>query len=287
MILHDGTLMRDQSVFEGRRPIVIYDSGVGGLTVAKHVQLLFPKIDLLYVADNGWYPYGNKAGGHVGSRAWSLINSLVESVQPLGIVVACNTASLAMHGIPGVNEAIPYVCVTPPIPQAVSLTKTGNISLLATPSTISNVAVQNHVLKYFRDAKIWSIGAQPLVDIVERKLARELIGQVEIIEILDAVISSADRDVVDVVILGCTHFPHIKEELMAGFKNAVHWIDPAYEAAFKLKEFVDAGQVGSCSTPVRTLALTSPHKRDKLTAVFSAHGFGDSNAAARPLAEIY
>jgi glutamate racemase len=259
----------------GRRPVIVYDSGVGGLTVARHLLALCPARDIVYLADNAWFPYGDKPEGALSARVHYLLESLINETNPSAIVVACNTASTAIVDLLDTAIPIPIFGVLPPIQAALAASATGKIALLATPGTVSRSAVKRLIEKHAARGQVTSLGVLPLVLLAERKLAGEHIRKQQICEVFDASMPAAERAGIDVVILGCTHFPLLKDELRAAFPAARHWIDPALDVVQRVRArlgrdpFVRPGV-----QPLRSLLLTSAHNGPQLQAVFAERGFG-------------
>jgi glutamate racemase len=253
-------------------PIVIYDSGVGGLTVARQLTRLRPAENLLYVADNGWFPYGKKGELELRARMYAVLHTIMESVQPKAIVIACNTAStVADTALDDIDEDVPVFTVVPPVEEAVQATPDGVIALLATPGTVRRSLVRRLIGPYAAPGQVRLVDTMELVYLAERKLAGNTITAGHVKVALDLTMPAPERALIDGVIFGCTHFPWLADELRPSFPTARAWSDPAMDVA---------NHVLSRTTPVerpghgtRTLALTSEHNRHHLRRVFAQHGF--------------
>ncbi|MGK4581604.1 glutamate racemase [Kitasatospora sp. HPMI-4] len=256
------------------RPIVIYDSGVGGLTVARHLVQLRPSEDLLYVADNGWFPYGDKRDMALRSRIYGVLDAVIESADPRAIVIACNTASTALIAtLSDLATDVPVFTVTPPIEQTAKAVAGGTVVLLATPSTVRRSMVRRLVNEHSAVSRFELVGAMDLVHLAERKLAGHQVTAEEVVEALDQVIPSSRRDEVDGVILGCTHFPWLLDELRTAFPRALVWSDPARETAEQVLEQIPVRVRPTREDVARVLYLTSDHNREELRPVFARQGF--------------
>lgn len=258
------------------QPIVVYDSGVGGLSVARHLIRARPGDNLLYVADNAWFPYGNKTEERLRARIEYLIEAIANAAAPVGILVACNTASTAITESLK-RDDVPVISVLPPVAQAVQAGGDGRIALLATPGTVFRRAVHEQIDAYAKQDQVLLIGALGLVHLAEEKLARGYLAKGKVERVLDPLITSRLRSTVRVVILGCTHFPLIKEELSPFFPNAEHWIDPAEYAIRNLLDRIPKHrghrQMTTGHHGIRRVALTSDHNRAVLEKVFAGQGF--------------
>lgn len=256
--------------------VVIYDSGVGGLTVARHLAELHPQANVLYVADNGWFPYGDKSDLALRARIYAVLHTIVETAQPLATVVACNTASTAVAAtLDDISDAMPIFTVVPPIGNTVRAVRGGTIALLATPSTTRRQLVRELIARHAGESRVQLVPAMGLVHLAERKLAGGIVTAEEVAHVLDPVLPPGERELIDGVILGCTHFPWLIEELRPAFPSAGVWSDPALDVARHVTDhLVSVGPRSTESVGTRALYLTSGHNRAELRHVFERHGFG-------------
>ncbi|WP_414918049.1 glutamate racemase [Pseudomonas sp. IT-P4] len=286
MDAHNSTLattpkfwLGDETAFDGaqlinsNRPIVVFDSGVGGLTVARQLEKLLPDANILYVADNDWFPYGNKTGSAVAQRVQQLFDELHTQVSPSAIVVACNTASIAI--IENGLDQFRHNCflVTPPIDEALETSENKNIVLLATPSTLESRHIIQEITKAKMHARIWPIATQALVTLSETKLAGEDTNFDDFAELIDNHLTKEQRLSVDTVILGCTHFPHLIDDLRKIFPTAENWIDPAKKLASQVASLTTK-KSEPINSPFKITTFTSKHGLTKYHKVFSNNGFG-------------
>ncbi|MFJ4352973.1 glutamate racemase [Pseudomonas sp. NPDC089428] len=254
------------------RPVVVLDSGVGGLTLVRQLEQLAPEVSILYVADNGWFPYGSKSVATVACRVQQLLDQVCTRVDPLAVVIACNTASIALidHGrVPFTKE---YFLVTPPLEEAVRASANGKIALLATLGTIKSKYISTTLAKARTRAQIWPIAAQRLVELSEYKLAGQTTSLACFSELIDSHLTTDQRLEIDTVILGCTHFPHLLGDLKTLFPSAAKWIDPAKEVALQIASSIKIN-ISTLAPPPRTVIFTSmPGTRNSQHA-FSNYGF--------------
>lgn len=270
--LGDTTAFDGAQFINSNRPIVVFDSGVGGLTVARQLEKLLPDTNILYVADNDWFPYGNKAGSAVALRVQQLFDELCTQVSPSAIVIACNTASIAIieNGLDQFRRNC--FLITPPIDEALETSENKNIVLLATPSTLESRYIIQKITKAKIHARIWPIATQALVTLSETKLAGENTNFDDFAEMIDNHLTKEQRLSVDTVILGCTHFPHLIDDLRKIFPTAENWIDPAKKLASQVA-FLTKKKAPPINSPYKITTFTSKHGLAKYHNVFSNNGF--------------
>lgn len=263
-----------------RRPIVVYDSGVGGLTVARHLLRLRPQDDLVYVADNGWFPYGDKDDLALRARIYAVLHAVVERARPSAVVIACNTASTAVTAtLDDLAADTPIFTVVPPVEQTVREVGDGTVALLGTPSTIRRSLVRRLVDQHAVQGRFVLAPSMDLVHLAEAKLASGRVDTAAVAAALDAVLPAPSREDVAGVILGCTHFPWLVEELRPFFPQARVWADPALAVAQQVEaRLAETAPESGGRVPSRRLYLTSQHNLEELRPVFRRHGF-----AAGPL----
>jgi glutamate racemase len=209
----------------GAKRVLVFDSGVGGLSVFDAIAASGHAFELDYAADNAWLPYGLKTDEQLRARVPALLSSLVAQWTPDAVVVACNTAStIALEPIRAALS-VPVIGVVPPIKPAATLTRTGVIGLLATPATVQR-AYTNDLITQFADGKrVIRFGSAALVAAAEAKLRGELVDNSAITEAIDGMFGAPGGADIDVVALACTHFPLLAAELAAAAPRACVWLD--------------------------------------------------------------
>jgi glutamate racemase len=207
--------------------VLVFDSGTGGLTVANALRQHLPDAHLIYCADNAAFPYGAWKEPDLIQRIVLVMGQLIELVQPDVVVIACNTAStIAMIPVRRAY-ALPFVGTVPAIKPAAAMTKTGIIGVLATPGTVSREYTHNLVETYASHCTVLLHGAKNLARIAEEKLMGQPTDPHAVLaEIAPAFHQLEDRRT-DVVVLGCTHYPLLLEEMRAVAPWEVTYIDPA------------------------------------------------------------
>jgi glutamate racemase len=200
--------------------IGVFDSGVGGLSVLKHIRAQLPNVPLLYVADSGHVPYGDKTQDYIRERALVLTEFLVRAGAAT-VVVACNTATAAAAAMLRARFAFPIVAMEPAVKPAVSATRSGIVGILATVGTLESARFAALLEQYAGEVEIVTQACPGLVEQVE---AGELA-------------SAATRELVarytrpllergaDTIVLGCTHYPFLRPVIAAAVGPGVQLID--------------------------------------------------------------
>jgi glutamate racemase len=206
------------------KPILIFDSGVGGLSIFDAVHQQLPAERYVYACDNGAFPYGPKPEAELLLRVESVMRNLVARYDPKLIVIACNTASTLC--LPRLREcfALPIIGVVPAIKPAAQLSQNKILGLLATPGTVSRRYTDQLINEFASDCDVIKVGSRELVLMAEAKLRGQSLDGNVLREILAPFIQEQDRQA-DTVILGCTHFPLLRDDLAAAAPSIVHWVD--------------------------------------------------------------
>ncbi|WP_018916654.1 glutamate racemase [Vreelandella zhanjiangensis] len=206
-------------------PVLIFDSGVGGLSVARSLRQHFPDAAMCYACDNAWMPYGLRDDVTLSARIVAVCQAAVQACQPSVLVVACNTAStLALDGLRKALT-IPVVGTVPAIKPAAAISRTRHIGLLATRATVGRPYTQKLIESFASDCIITRVAADKLVLEAEALLGGISPNTERLQQALSPLWQAADTQPVDTVVLGCTHFPLLKPWLEALAPTPVNWID--------------------------------------------------------------
>lgn len=207
------------------RPILVFDSGVGGLSVLSHIRTTLPAASVVYVADNGGYPYGTKSESEIAARVPALLGRLAERYKPRLIVIACNTAStIALAHVRAALD-VPVVGTVPAVKPAALASKTRVIGVLGTEATVRQAYVDNLVAEFASDCIVIRHGSARLVDIAEAKLREVAPDRHEMRDIMAGVYGQEGGDRLDQLVLACTHFPLLAEEIAAASPTGVTLVD--------------------------------------------------------------
>mgnify|MGYP002651797691 CR=1 FL=1 len=206
-------------------PLLLFDSGVGGLSVLAKVRTLLPDAPVIYVADNAGLPYGDKTEAQIAARVSGLLGRMTERFRPRLVCIACNTAStIALASVREVLE-VPIVGTVPAIKPAAAMTRSGAIGLLGTNATIRQGYVDRLEAEFAHDKRLLRHGAPELVAAAEAKLRGEPVEPGIFEGAAAALRSMPDGERIDTVVLACTHFPLVRAELSMAFGADVRFVD--------------------------------------------------------------
>jgi glutamate racemase len=208
-------------------PILMFDSGVGGLSVLAEVRKVLPDAPVIYAADNGGLPYGTKSEAEVAARVCGLLGRMSERYKPRLICIACNTASTIALGMVRDVLNVPIVGTVPAIKPAAEQTRSGVIGLLGTAATIRQPYVDRLSAEFASDKTVLRFGAGELVGAAEAKLRGLPVDPAVIARAAAGLRDQPGGADIDTVVLACTHFPLLEEELGAAFGPGVRFVDGA------------------------------------------------------------
>ena len=208
-------------------PILLFDSGVGGLSVLAELRKFLPDAPIIYAADNAGLPYGGKSEAEIAARVCGLLGRMAERYRPRLICIACNTASTIALGMVRDVLHIPIVGTVPAIKPAAALTRTGVIGLLGTEATIRQGYVDRLEAEFAADKLLLRSAAPELVIAAEAKL-RGLPVDADIYNrAAQGLRSQPGGDKIDTVVLACTHFSLVAAELSDAFGPGIGFVDGA------------------------------------------------------------
>lgn len=229
-------------------PILLFDSGVGGLTVLAELRKLLPQAPVVYAADTAGLPYGAKTEAEIAARVAGLLGALSERYKPRLATIACNTASTIALGMVRDVLRIPIVGTVPAIKPAAELTRTGTIGLLGTEATIRQGYVDRLEAEFAAGKRLVRHAAPELVAAAEAKMRGEEIDRTAIENAVGDLRNKADGADIDVVVLACTHFPLLAEELGDVLGPDVKMIDGSAGIARRIAALTD-GQTFARTAP--------------------------------------
>ncbi len=254
-------------------PILLFDSGVGGLTVHDALREVLPEAPVIYAADLAGLPYGTKTEAQIAARVAGLLGRMTERWQPRLACIACNTASTIALGMVRDVLAIPVVGTVPAIKPAAALTQSGTIGLVGTEATIRQRYVDDLERDFAGGKRLLRIAAPALVGAAEAKLRGEPVDPAVIADVrarLEAMPGGAD---IDTLVLACTHFPLLSDELAAAFGAHVQQVDGAAGIARRIAHLLE-GQSFVSGSPNRFVVTGPLAGAAGLEAALAARGFG-------------
>lgn len=259
----------------GVKQILVFDSGVGGLSVWDEIRLLRPDLGAIYLMDNARFPYGELAEQALIDGACALICQQVAEAAVDVVVVACNTASTLI--LPPLRAAlnIPVVGVVPAIKPAALLAEHGDIGLLATPGTVARPYTRDLIQQFASHCRVRLLGSSKLVALAEAKLAGEPIDMGELQQVLEPWLAAPP----EVVVLGCTHFPLLRDELQELLGEQAQLIDSGAAIARRLDQLLQPPTGGD--SPAGQLCVTQINERlTRQQSAFAVRGFGQPQLVA-------
>jgi glutamate racemase len=214
-------------------PLLFFDSGVGGLSVLAPARVLLPTAPIVYAADSAAYPYGTRSEAEIASRIPALLGRLVERFKPRLAVIACNTAStIALDHVRSALD-LPVVGTVPAIKPAAEMSKSRVIGVLGTEATVRQPYVDDLAARFAADCTVIRHGSTELVELAEAKLAGDPVTVADVRAAAQPLFDQPRGAEMDVMVLACTHFRLLDEELSAAFPR-VSLVDGAQGIARRI-----------------------------------------------------
>ena len=210
---------------DANAPVLLFDSGVGGLSVLGELRAVLPEAPVIYAADNGGMPYGPKSEAEVAARVCGLLGRMSERYRPRLICIACNTASTIALGMVRDVLAVPIVGTVPAIKLAAQQSRSGTIGLLGTAATIRQGYVDRLEAEFAANNRLLRFAAPELVDAAEAKLRGSPVDPAVYARAAAGLRDQPGGAEIDTVVLACTHFPLLHAELVEAFGPGVTFAD--------------------------------------------------------------
>tara|TARA_R110001583_G_scaffold461_7_gene4320 strand:+ start:1317 stop:2126 length:810 start_codon:yes stop_codon:yes gene_type:complete len=226
--------------------VLIFDSGVGSLSIGAAIHDLLPEIDLLYVMDHGGFPYGEWPEALLTEHICATVCRVLATHKVDLLVMACNSASTAVLPALRSQIAIPVVGVVPAIKPAAALSQSGVIGLLATPGTVSRPYTAQLIQDFAAHCQIIAVGSPELAPAVENFIWHEHALDAVLSRVKTAFSQHADFAAMDTIILACTHFPLVQPQLSVLLPN-INWVDSGQAIARRVAFLM--GELGLAETP--------------------------------------
>lgn len=233
------------------RRVLVFDSGLGGLTVYAPIAAARPDVELLYVADDAFFPYGDLSERALVERVVGLMTQLVEQGRPDLVVIACNTASTLVLGpLRARFPDLPFVGTVPAIKPAALASRSKLVSVLATPGTVARDYTRALVREFAGDCEVTLVGSARLAGLAERELRGEIVAEAAIAAEIAPCFVEQGGARTDQIVLACTHFPLLAQRLVAASPWRVNFVDPAPAIARRVETLLGpvgrggSGQVG-------------------------------------------
>lgn len=252
-------------------PILIFDSGVGGLSVLGEVRKILPDAPIIFAADQAGLPYGTKSEAEIAARVAGLLGRMSERFKPRLACIACNTASTIALGMVRDVLEIPIVGTVPAIKPAAAISTTGIIGLLGTEATIRQPYVDRLQNEFAQGKTLLRHGAPELVACAEAKLRGHTVDKDAIIRAANALRAQAGGTNLDAIVLACTHFPLLRAELTEVFGPHVALIDGATGIAARIGHLLE-GHSYTRISPDRAITTGALDDFAPLMSAFNRYG---------------
>jgi glutamate racemase len=216
------------------RPIGIFDSGIGGLTVTAAIRQALPRERLLYFGDNQHVPYGQRSLDEVRTFSHAIVNALLRADCKL-IVIACNTASAAaLAAVRAAHPGVPFVGMEPAVKPAVEHTSTGTVGVIATTATFQSELYASIVERFAGDVTVLHQPCPGLVTQIEAGLLEHPDTEAMLRGWLEPMLARH----IDALVLGCTHYPLVRPLIARILGPGVRIIDPAPAIARRVQQLL-------------------------------------------------
>jgi len=237
--------------------ILVFDSGLGGLTVLAEAMQLRPDGIFLYAADDAGFPYGGLSEAALVARVGEVIARLIRLFSPDVVVIACNTAStLVLPHLRARFPNIPFVGTVPAVKPAASLSKSQMISVLATPGTVARDYTRDLVRTYAAHCDVTLVGSNHLASLAEAFMKGESVADADIAQEIAPCFIGGQEARTDCVVLACTHYPLLLPHFERLAPWPVEWVDPAPAIARRI-DHVLCEDLGLTQRSVKDVA--GPH----------------------------
>ena len=211
--------------------ILVFDSGLGGLTVLREIVLARPDANYVYVADDVFFPYGRHSEAEIIARVVPVIGELIAAHAPDLVVIACYTASTLVMGHLRRSYSVPFVGTVPAIKPACARSVSRRVSVLATPGTVKREYTQALIRDFAGGCEVTLVGSVNLAAQAEATLGGAAIADDDLLAEIAPCFVDDGHARTDTVVLACTHYPLLVERFVALAPWPVTWIDPAPEIA--------------------------------------------------------
>jgi glutamate racemase len=223
---------------------LVFDSGLGGLSVLAEIRRLRPDVEIVYAADDAAFPYGKLSEQALVARVETVMARLIGEIEPDIVVIACSTAStLALPPLRAAYPALPFVGTVPAIKPAAAASRSGLISVLATRGTVARDYTHALVREHAANCEVTLVGSPLLAVIAERVMRDEAVDEAEIAREIAPCFVERDGRRTDQIVLACTHFPLIVDRINRLSPWPVGFVDPAPAIARRLDTLIGKPRV--------------------------------------------
>jgi glutamate racemase len=231
--------------------ILVFDSGLGGLTVFREVAKARPGARYVYVADDAFFPYGDHGEAELVARVLALMGELIAAHRPDLIVIACNTASTLVLPHLRARFSIPFVGTVPAIKPACATSRTKRVTVLGTQATVSREYTRALIRDFANGSDVALVGSARLAGFAEAELQGSPVADDLIAREIAPCFLDADGRRTDTIVLACTHYPLLLDRLRRLSPWPVSYIDPAPAIARRVVDLSGPQRSGEAPSPAR------------------------------------
>ena len=219
--------------------ILVFDSGLGGLTVLREVVAARPDAHFAYVADDAFFPYGHHSEDEIIARVVPLMGELIGTHDPDIVVIACNTASTLVLSHLRAAYSVPFVGTVPAIKPACAQSRTRRVSVLGTKGTVKREYTKALIRDFAQGCEVTLVGSPELASLAEAELSGASVSDGDILaELTPCFVGEDATSRTDTVVLACTHYPLLLDRLKRLAPWPVDWIDPAPAIARRVSDLL-------------------------------------------------
>ena len=251
-------------------PVLVFDSGIGGLSVLKALRDRLPDNRFLYVADDAAFPYGDWEEEALRDHIVARMADLIAAHRPAAVVIACNTASTLVLPPLRARFSIPFVGTVPAIKPAAEQTETGVIAVLATPGTMKRDYTRDLIQSFASSCHVRLVGSPELAGLAEARMRGEAIDRAAVLTQIAPCFLEVEGKRSDIVVLACTHYPFLADVFREISPWPVKWLDPAPAIARRLVNVLEGQDAarGGDSVALFTSGRAPPEALARLLAAY-------------------
>jgi glutamate racemase len=253
-------------------PILVFDSGIGGLSVLRAMREKLPAARFVYVADDAAFPYGAWEETALSAHVVKVVGGLIDTYRPAAVVIACNTASTLV--LPPLRQrfSLPFVGTVPAIKPAAEQTKSGVVAVLATPGTMRRDYTRELIRSFAQSCHVRLVGAPDLAALAEARMRGEPADRDAIARQIAPCFVEVEARRTDIVVLACTHYPFLADLMAELAPWPVKWLDPAPAIARRVVTVLEGTRVQSGKSIAFFTSGGKPP--ESLLAMLAANGLG-------------
>jgi glutamate racemase len=265
-----------------RPTILIFDSGVGGLTVFREIVKARPDARYVYIADDAFFPYAQRSEQELVGRVVPLMEELIATYAPDLVAIACNTASTLVLPNLRARFAVPFVGTVPAVKPACLASRSRLVSVLGTEATVQREYTRGLIRDFGQGCDVTLVGAVHLAGFAERALRGEPIDDDAVArEIAPCFVANEGRRT-DTIVLACTHYPLLIDRLVQLAPWPVDWVDPAPAIARRMIDLIGPPTANAASGIARVIFTSGLEPPPPLAAALARFGIGETAAPDRP-----